>query len=291
MNDAGSTRRLLFFTLLIAPGFLCMVVFFVAPLVQMSTISFSRYSTTDFWVPAFTLENYLRFFGRFYYLRVAGRTIYISLFVTCSCILLGYPFAYFLARVRTGRLALYYFVLISPLMMSSVVLVFGWVSILGPEGPIAALLQTLGIPSAGLLYNKGAIVLGLTQLLLPFMVFPLMSAIENIHVSIEESAQNLGANKWAVFWRVIFPLSSPGLVSGSLLVFSMALGSLIVPALLGAPGDSMLGSAIYDSVMNTLNWPFAAAMAFILLIGTGLIVALYLRTVTRSTAGQVGARQ
>jgi ABC-type spermidine/putrescine transport system permease subunit I len=135
-----------------------------------------------------------------------------------------------------------------------------------------------------LLYHKSAIVLGLTELLLPFMVLPLISAIENIHVSLEEAAQNLGASGAQTFRRVILPLSRPGLVSGSLLVFSMALGSLVVPALLGGAADAMLGNVIYEEVMSSLNWPFASAIALILLVVTSAIMTLYLRT--RRSAGR-----
>jgi putative spermidine/putrescine transport system permease protein len=283
-------RRPAYFSLLIAPGLICFISLFVAPLSRMVSISFAHYSASRFWVPGFTLENYARFFANDYYLRVAARTLYLSLLTTCSCIVLGYPFAYFLNRTSTRRLGIYYFVLISPLMMSSVVLVFGWVSILGPQGPVVALLRAIGLPPVKLLYTEAAIVIGLTELLLPFMVFPLMSAIESIHPSLEEAAQNLGAGRVAVFWRVILPMSRPGLVSGCLLVYSMALGSLIVPALLGAPSDTMLGGSIYNEVMNTLNWPFASAMGLLLLVGTGLLMMLYLTMMRASTSARAGIR-
>src|SRR5271154_3766219 len=117
MREIGR-RRLALFLLLVSPGLICLVAFFAAPLARMAIISFFHYSSTEFWVPDLTLENYIRFFGRYYYLRVAGRTIFISFFVTCFCVLLGYPFAYFLARAPERRLGSYYFVLISPLMMS-----------------------------------------------------------------------------------------------------------------------------------------------------------------------------
>jgi ABC-type spermidine/putrescine transport system permease subunit I len=269
--------------LLIAPGLLCLGFFFFAPLARMAVISFFRYSPTEIWLPQLTLDNYVRFAGR-YYLRAASTTLTIAFTVTCVCIVLGYPLAYFLARIPARRLAPYMFVLISPLMMSSVVLVLGWVILLGQNGPVMEILGALGLPQVSLLYHKSAIVLGLTELLLPFMVLPLISAIENIHVSLEEAAQNLGASGAQTFRRVILPLSRPGLVSGSLLVFSMALGSLVVPALLGGAADAMLGNVIYEEVMSSLNWPFASAIALILLVVTSAIMTLYLRT--RRSAGR-----
>jgi putative spermidine/putrescine transport system permease protein len=281
-----SARRLLALALMLAPGLACLAVFFVVPLLQLVAISFFRYSPTEIWVEDFTLENYLRFGGH-YYTRALGTTLVVAFTVTAICIVLAYPFAYFLVRIPERKLGPYLFVLVSPLMMSSVVLILGWVVILGPHGPIVVLLQTLGLGTVTLLYSKGAIALGLTELLLPFMVLPLMSALENIHPSLEEAAQNLGAGSIERFRRVIWPLSRPGLVSGSLLVFSLSLGSLVVPALLGAPRDAMLGNVVYEEVMNSLNWPFASAVGVILLAGTSALMSAYLRT--RRSARYPGA--
>jgi putative spermidine/putrescine transport system permease protein len=280
-------RRMLILLLLLAPGMLCLIFFFFAPLARMVMISFYKYSATQIWSPEITIENYTRFASH-YYLRAATTTLIISLAVTVVCVILGYPFAYFLARIPASRIGPYLFVLISPLMMSSVVLILGWVILLGRNGPLAEGWIALGLPRVSFLYNKPAIVLGLTQLLLPFMVLPLLSAIENIHPTLEEAAENLGASSLVVFRRVLLPLSWPGLVSGSLLVFSMSLGSLVAPALLGGPTDAMMGNVIYESVMTSLNWPFAAAVGLILLVVTSAIMISYLRT-RRRVGGSVGA--
>jgi ABC-type spermidine/putrescine transport system permease subunit I len=287
IRPSSSRRRLLVFLALTSPGLLCLGFFFFAPLARMAMISFLRYSPTDIWRDEFTFENYARFLSH-YYLRAAATTVVVALSVTCACIVLGYPFAYFLARIPARRLGPYMFVLISPLMMSSVVLVLGWVILLGPNGPVIALLSAFGLAPTKLLYNKPAIVLGLTELLLPFMVLPLISAIENIHPSLEEAAQNLGASGMQTFYRVILPMSRPGLVSGSLLVFSMALGSLVVPALLGGPADAMVGNVIYEEVMSSLNWPFASAIALMLLVVTSVTMTIYLRASRRIGRRQVG---
>jgi putative spermidine/putrescine transport system permease protein len=287
MRPHRSRRRVLVFLMLISPGLACLGFVFFAPLERMAMISFLRYSPSDIWLDQFRFENYTRFLSH-YYLRAAGTTIVVALSVTCACIVLGYPFAYFLARIPASRLGPYMFVLISPLMMSSVVLVLGWVIVLGPNGPVIALLHAFGLSPVKLLYNKPAIVLGLTELLLPFMVLPLISAIENIHPSLEEAARNLGAGGVQTFYRVILPMSRPGLVSGSLLVFSMALGSLVVPALLGGPADAMVGNVIYEEVMTSLNWPFAAAIALMLLVVTSVTMTIYLRASRKTGRRQVG---
>ena len=123
-----------------------------------------------------------------------------------------------------------------------------------------------------------AVVVGLTELLLPFMVLPLMAAIETIPRSVEEAARNLGANAPQLFWRVLLPLSLPGLVSGSLLVYTVSISALVTPALMGGRKVRMLGNLVYDEVLTSMNWPFAATIAVILLVFTGLVMTLYLRT-------------
>ena len=280
-----SARRLLVLALLLSPALVLLIAFFFVPLLRLVAVSFFRYSPTEIWTETFTVENYARFGGQ-YYLHVLLTTLIVAFSVTIVCTLLAYPFAYFLARIPERKLGPYLFVLVSPLMMSSVVLVLGWVVILGPHGPVADALSALGLGAVKLLYTRGAIVVGLSELLLPFMVLPLMSALENIHPSLEEAAQNLGAGSVERFRRVIWPLSRPGLVSGSLLVFSLALGSLVVPALLGAPRDAMLGNVVYEEVMNSLNWPFASAVGMILLAGTTGLMSAYLRV--RRGSGDVG---
>jgi putative spermidine/putrescine transport system permease protein len=279
--------RTLPFLLLTGPGLCYLGVFFFAPLVRMAGVSFFRYSPTAIWIPQFTLGNYSRFFDH-YYLRVAGTTVYVALVVTCVCIALGYPFAYFLARVSPRRLGLYLFVLISPLMMSSVVLVLGWVILLGPHGLVTEILNLLMASGVRVLYSKPAVMIGLTELLMPFMVLPLMSSIESIHPTLEEAAQNLGASKMETFRRVILPLSRPGLLSGSLLVYSLALGSLVVPALVGGPNDVMLGNVVYEEVLSSLNWPFAAAAAVVLLVFTGVTMSFYIRIIRKLARRRLG---
>jgi len=128
---------------------------------------------------------------------------------------------------------------------------------------------------------------GLTELLLPFMVLPLMTAIETIPRSVEEAARNLGAGSFALFQRVLLPLSLPGLVSGALLVYSVSISALVTPALMGGRKTRMLGNLVYDEVLTSMNWPFASAIAVVLLIVTGAVMATYLRTM-RILARRVG---
>jgi ABC-type spermidine/putrescine transport system permease subunit I len=266
---------------LVAPGLCLLGVFFLGPLLQVAAISLFTYSPTRIWVPVVTFANYRRFLDP-YYLSVIWTTVKVGLLTTLACIALGYPLAYFLARSRSPRLGLYLFLLITPLMVSSVIRTFGWLVILGRRGLINESLRALGLSDGvQLLYNTPAVVGGLTQLLLPFMVLPLMAALESVHPSVEEAARNLGANWFQLFCRVLFPLSLPGLVSGSLLVYTVAISALIIPALMGGPTVRMLGNVVYDEVLTSLNWPFASSIAVILLTFTGAVMFSYIRIMRR----------
>ena len=263
---------------LIGPALLLLIALFLGPLLQIAVVSFFTYSTTKIWIPVVTLANYRRLFDS-YYLGVAWTTVKIGLLTTLVCIILGYPLAYFLARTRSRRVGLYVFLLITPLMVSSVIRIFGWLVILGRRGLVNETLRALGLSEGvELLYNTPAVVAGLAELLLPFMVLPLMAAIENIHPSIEEAARNLGAGPLQVLRRVLIPMSLPGLVSGSLLVYTVSISALVTPALMGGRHVRMLGNLVYDEVLTSLNWPFASSMAVVLLVTTGLVMFFYLRT-------------
>lgn len=270
---------------LAAPAVLLLVAGLALPLAEMAVISFFRYSSILIWEPVFTLDNYAQFFSGFY-LAAGIRTLWLSAMVTALCIVIGYPFAIFLARSDSRLKPFYLFVLLSPLMMSSVVLVLGWNMILSRQGPLSALLGLVGLQGFSILYSKTAIVIGLTALQLPFMVMILRNAVERVPQSVEEAAHILGAGRMAIFWRVTLPLTHSGLISGTLLVFAMGLGSLVAPALLGGSRDIMIGNVIYESVMVSLNWPFAAAVSLILLVTTLVLMAGYLGFLRGSSEGR-----
>ena len=271
---------------LLAPGLTMLTLFLLVPLGLIVVISVFTYSPTQIWLPPVTTANYVKFFDP-YYLGVTWTTVRIGLVTTLVCALLGYSLAYFLARLRSRWLGLCLFLLITPLMVSSVIRIFGWLVILGRQGLVNTALGAVGFARVDLLYNEPAVVVGLTELLLPFMVLPLMTAIETIPRSVEEAARNLGAGSFALFQRVLLPLSLPGLVSGALLVYSVSISALVTPALMGGRKTRMLGNLVYDEVLTSMNWPFASAIAVVLLIVTGAVMATYLRTM-RILARRVG---
>ena len=191
----------------------------------------------------FTAANYAKLWEP-YYANLFLRTVRLAVVVTAVCMVLGYPVAYFLARSTSRIMTLGLSLLIMPLLVSTVIRVFGWVVILGSEGLVNQGLRLLGAgEGVRLLYTEGAVIIGLTQQSLPFMVLPIMAAIERISPSLEEAAQNLGASWGQMFARVIVPLSMPGLVSGALLVFSVSMSAFITlpdrrpPRADGGPAD------------------------------------------------------
>lgn len=271
---------------LLAPGLAMLTLFLLVPLGLIAAISVFTYSPTQIWLPVLTGANYEKFLHP-YYLGVTWTTVRIGLVTTLVCAVLGYPLAYFLARLRSRWLGLCLFLLVTPLMVSSVIRIFGWLVILGRQGLVNAVLDAAGLGRVALLHHEPAVIVGLTELLLPFMVLPLMAAIETIPRSVEEAARNLGAGSFALFRRVLLPLSLPGLVSGALLVYSVSISALVTPALMGGRKTRMLGNLVYDEVLTSMNWPFASSIAVILLLVTGAVMIAYLRTM-RGLARRAG---
>ena len=272
---------------LLAPGLGVLALFLFVPLGLIVVISLFTYSPTKIWLPLLTAANYQKFFHP-YYLGVTWTTVKIGLLTTLVCAVLGYPLAYVLARMRSRWLGLCLFLLVTPLMVSSVIRIFGWLVLLGRRGIVNAALAAAGLEGVDLLYNVPAVVVGLAELLLPFMVLPLMTAIETIPRSVEEAARNLGATPLQLFRRVLLPLSLPGLVSGSLLVYSVSISALVTPALMGGRRVRMLGNLVYDEVLTSMNWPFASSIAVVLLAFTAAVMTGYLRAM-RALARRAGA--
>ena len=263
----GDNRRKPYWAIFVGPYGLYLLIFLVVPFAHVALLSVYTYSPTKIAIPEVTAANYLRLWDP-YYVRLFLRTMKIGLFATIICAVLGYPVAYFLARAKPHVMTIGLLLIITPLMVSTVIRVFGWIVILGRKGLINDLLELLGIGTVRMLYTETAVLIGLVQLFMPFMVLPLMSSIERIPVSLEEAAQNLGANWYRMFVRTVIPLSLPGLISGSLLVYSGSISAFVTPALMGGGKVRMVGQQIYDDVLTSFNWPGASAVALVLVFLT-----------------------
>jgi putative spermidine/putrescine transport system permease protein len=191
-------------------------------------------------------------------------------------VLLGYPIALQFARSGSrGRGIIALFVL-SPLLVNVVVRTYGWVAILGPNGLFERSMHAIGVADPPQpFFSETAVVIGLTHLLLAFMVLGIVSALDNINPSLVLAARNLGSSSFGAFWKVTLPLSVPGLISGAFLVFTHACGSLITPALLGGHSGVTLPTLIYQQELTLFNWPLGSAMSMILLVVIGASLLLY----------------
>ena len=273
--------------LLASPYALFLLVLLIVPFANVAFFSIHSYSPTKILLPELTFDNYRKLFD-LYYLRLFGRTLRLGLVTTIVCVLLGYPLAYFLARARPRVQTVGLFLLIMPLMVSTVIRVFGWIVILGRKGLVNQTLVALGLEPVKLLYTETAVVIGLVNIFLPFMVLPLMASIERIPPSLEEAAQNLGANWLQTFARVILPLSVPGLISGCLLVYSISISAFVTPALLGNSRERMAAQQIYDEVLVSFNWPSASSLA-LALVALTLVLMFWALFATRRAGRRVRA--
>ena len=224
----------------------------------------------------FSPEGYAAIFTDPYYAQVFLRTLAIALLVTLLCLLLGYPIAFFFYRTQGRLKGAILLAVMAPLLTSTLVRTFGWMVLLGRDGAVNhALLATHIINSPiEFLFTLKGVLIGMTQVLLPYMVLPLMAALETVSPMLEEAAINLGASRWQVFWRILIPQTLPGMAGGVALVFILAFSEFPVPSLLGGATFKILPVYIYQTMTTLLDWSRGAALASILLLGSGLIVFL-----------------
>lgn len=263
------------------PPLLILCFFFVVPLIYLLFVSFMTNSETALFELPATLENYTAIFTDSFYLLVIQRTLLATTTVLALCLLLGYPVAFYAARLSPrGRLIMLMAMMV-PLMVSNVVRAYGWVAILGRRGLLSTTLLEIGTIERPVqfLYSFEAVTLGLLTVLLPFMIVSLTNSLVTIDKSYTEAAQSLGAGPWSTFWRVTVPLSSPGIASGLLLVTFLALSAYVTIALLGGPRYKLLVSLVFESV-GTFRWPRAAALSFVLLF-IALMIAVILQLLIR----------
>ncbi|MGH7264278.1 MAG: ABC transporter permease [Candidatus Rokuibacteriota bacterium] len=262
------------------PAVLLLLAFLILPLLFLGRTSLYP-ADRSFGASGWSLRHYAKFFGDPFYLGVLGETVLYGLIVALVTLAVGFPLGYSLARMparaRRWRVAL----VILPLTLSLVVNVFGWLVVLGGGGLVNRVLLGLGLIEAPLrlLFNRAAVLVVLAHTFLPFQVLSIMSVIAQIDPALEEAAANLRAGWWTTLRRVVLPLAWPGIVGGSTLVFILTISAFVTPRLVGGPRGQMLGSMIYEQVIVVLNWPFGAAMSFILLAIALALIAVANRTV------------
>jgi putative spermidine/putrescine transport system permease protein len=270
--------------LLVGPALLVLAIFFALPLLTLLSGSFERIDTGSFVITErLTLFNYRRFLFDGYYVSVLLKTLKIALLVTFTTLLTGYPLAAYLTRAGQRERAALMLLIVSPLLVSVVIRSLGWIIILGPRGLISWVLQAVGLASApvNLIYTEVAVVIGLAHVFSPFMVLAIYAALRNIDPAVGRAAQSLGAGPIRTFWQVTFPLSIPGVASGSLIVFALSTSAFVTPTLLGGPWVKVVAYLAWEQNSTVLDWPFAGAISIILLAITVLIITVSNRLVER----------
>ena len=263
---------------LLSPTLLAMLVGLAMPLIVLLTLSFWIQEYLDF-IRTFSLKNYLDFFQKPIYTKILFKSIRMSGMVTLVTVLLAYPMAYYIAfRVKQNKL-IWLILITVPFWTSYLLRVFAWKIMLGYNGVINSGLKTLGIlsePLEFLLYNPTAVVITLAHAWAAFAILPIYVSLEKIDRSLLEASQDLGENTFMTFLRVTLPLSLPGVIAASLLVFIPTVGDYVTPSLVGGPRGIMIGNIIQSMFGKAQNWPLGAAISVMSMITVTLMVCLFL---------------
>ncbi len=260
---------------LITPGLIFLVLAFFFPALNMLSLSVIGPAADG---GGFTLEHYAKFFTDDYYAGVAFRTFRHSVIITVTCVLIGFPLALIMSRSPGWVRSVLIMLVILPLMTSVVIRTFGWLVILGPGGLLSWILQSIGLvgKQISLMHTESGIVIAMVQVLLPFQVLTILGSLNRVGPDLEEASRIMGAGFFQTIRLVSLPLSVPGIVSGSLLVFALSISSFITPSLVGGVRLPVMAGSIYQQVTGSFDWGFAAALSVLLLGATLALVIPYL---------------
>ncbi|MDD5299730.1 MAG: ABC transporter permease [Gallionella sp.] len=268
------------------PPFVFLLLFFVLPGAIMVIASF-RYpgefgglapltAADPGTLQGFTLETYRFFFSDFIYTEIFIKSFLVALATTLLCLIMAYPLALLIARSPKKSRDFMVLLVILPFASSFLIRVYAWMILLGPQAALSqivnGLLGALGIAPVQLLFSPFAVLISMVYVHLPFMVLPLYTNLEKHDPSLLDAAQDCGANAWRRFWQVTFPLSLPGVFSGSTLVFIPVLGMFAIPDILGGTGDMLVGNLIKEQFLGTRDWPFGSTLSIMLTIAVLLFV-------------------
>ncbi|MES1163442.1 MAG: ABC transporter permease, partial [Rhizobacter sp.] len=234
------------------------------PLALTALLSVQQYDQDKGVQSGFTLASYALVLGDSYYYEIFFRTGWIAALTTLICVLVGAPEAYILSRMGRPWRSIFLLVILAPLLVSVVVRAFGWSLLLGPNGIVNEVFDLLGIGKVKMLYTPTAVVVALVHVMLPFMVIPVWTSLQKLDPMVENAALSLNASQFTVMRRIVLPQITPGLLSGSLIVFGLSASALAIPGLLGGRRLKMVATLIYDEYLHELNWPLGAAIALAL---------------------------
>jgi spermidine/putrescine transport system permease protein len=256
------------------PYILWLILFIIVPLILIVyfSLTIKDVHTGEF---KFSFENYRRFMDPIY-IKVMMRSIKLALISTVICLVLGYPIALIIATESTSKRNIMVLLFIVPMWMNFLLRTYAWMTLLGKNGVINVLLSWIGLSKLNLLYNNGAVILGMIYNFLPFMVLPIYSVLSKIDNSLIEAAEDLGAGKSIIFRRIIFPLSLPGVISGITMVFMPAVSTFVISRLLGGGQYMLIGNLIEQQFLTVGDWHFGSAISIVMM--TLILISMAIMT-------------
>lgn len=281
IGGAARWREPLF---LLSPGLVFLVLAFFFPALQMLVLSLVDGQAAA----GLTLKHYAKLGLDDFYLTVALRTFRLSFIITVICLIVGFPLAVIMSRATAAIRTFLVILIVLPLMTSVVIRTFGWLVILGPGGVLSWVLNQVGLldRQISLMHTETGIVIAMVQVLLPFLVLTTLGSLSKIPPDLDDAVRTMGAGFFRCLRHVTLPLSVPGLVSGSLLVFTLSISSFITPTLVGGVRLPVMAGSIYQQVTGSFDWGFAAALSVVLLAATLVLIVPYMMV-----SGRAGGRK
>ncbi|MBS4540143.1 ABC transporter permease [Clostridium sp. D2Q-11] len=247
------------------PYIIWSAIFIVIPLILVFLYGITIPSETSIFGLKLSLDNFQRFLEPIY-IKVLWRSIWLAIVSTLICVIIGYPFSMLLAKTNVKKRNMLLLLVIIPMWMNFLLRTYAWMTILGKKGLINNLLRDIGLPALNLLYNDGAVILGMVYNFLPFMILPIYTVLTKMDKSVLEAAEDLGANRFVVFLKIVFPLSLPGVISGITMVFMPAVSTFVISKLLGGGQFWLIGNLVEEQFLRINDWHFGSTIALILMV-------------------------
>ncbi|MDY6029782.1 MAG: ABC transporter permease [Acidaminococcaceae bacterium] len=277
--------------LMIWPTVIWLGFFFVVPLLIVVLVSFAGRNAYGKVIFDWTLQNYARF-AEPLYLSIFTDTLLVALLTTLATVIMGYPLAYFIAKLPKKWQQPGLLLVMIPFWINFIIRSFAWVIILRNQGVLNTLLLKLGVIEVPLqlLYNDTAVLLGMIYALLPFMVLPIYVSLEQLDPKLLEAASDLGAEPFTAFRKITLPLTLPGVAAGTILVFISSLGMFVVPDIMGGAKSALVGNLIQNQFLSARDWPFGSALSIVLAVLSLLLIVLYNKALKQKGGGGINAK-
>ncbi|HZH93723.1 MAG TPA: ABC transporter permease [Tissierellaceae bacterium] len=247
------------------PYLIWLGIFILIPLLLVTYFAFTTGDSQNFSTFTFSMENFEKFMSPIY-LGVLYRSVRLAIISTVICLVLGYPIALIISKEKPKIRNILVLMLVIPMWMNFLLRTYAWLTLLGKNGILTKALSFIGLEGVSLLYNDTAVLLGMVYNFLPFMVLPIFSVLTKMDNNLVEAAEDLGANRSEVFWKVIFPLSLPGVITGITMVFIPAVSTFVISGLLGGNKSTLIGNLIEQQFRYTGDWHFGSTMSIILMV-------------------------